>query len=104
MKIQEIQPVILASQSPRRRDILQQHGVSIVLRPTHTDEHLLDGISPEDAVCLLSREKAEACYREICPEEFRKWIAEACFLKADEEDLEYFEDFEPEPERDEERV
>ena len=40
MKIQEIQPIILASQSPRRRDILQQHGVSIVLRPTHTDEHL----------------------------------------------------------------
>ena len=74
MKIQEIQPVILASQSPRRRDILQQHGVSIVLRPTHTDEHLPDGISPEDAVCLLSREKAEACYREICPEEFREGL------------------------------
>jgi len=48
MKIQEIQPVILASQSPRRRDILQQHGVSIVLRPTHTDEHLPDGICPEE--------------------------------------------------------
>ena len=46
----------------------------------------------------LCREFAE----DICPEEFRKWIAEACFLKADEEDLEYFEDFEPEPERDEE--
>ena len=74
MKIQEIQPVILASQSPRRRDILQQHGVSIALRPTHTDEHLPDGISPEDAVCLLSREKAEACYREICPEEFREGL------------------------------
>ena len=48
----------------------------------------------------LCREFAE----DICPEEFRKWIAEACFLKVDEEDLEYFEDFEPEPERDEERV
>lgn len=70
MKIQDIQPVILASKSPRRQDILKEHGISFILRPTDTDETLPDNISPEEAVKLLSREKAAACLQSLSSEEF----------------------------------
>ncbi len=70
MKIQDIHPVILASKSPRRQDILKEHGISFILRPTDTDETLPGSISPEEAVKLLSREKASACLQSFSPEEF----------------------------------
>lgn len=74
MKIQEINPVILASKSPRRKDILEKHHVSIVLRPANADETLPEGIGPEEAVSLLSNKKALACYHSVCPAEFQKGL------------------------------
>lgn len=70
MKIQDIHPVILASKSPRRQDILKEHSISFILRPTNTDETLPGNISPEEAVRLLSQEKASACLQSLSPEEF----------------------------------
>lgn len=57
-------PVILASQSPRRRDLLAKAGVpfSIVIRDT---EELKDADLPPQELCLHNaRAKAEAVFRE----------------------------------------
>ena len=52
--------VILASKSPRRLEILRNHGVEPVVMPGNTDEALPDGISFTDAVTMLSERKAMA--------------------------------------------
>ena len=52
---------ILASGSPRRRQLLEQIGLrGFAVRPTDADETLPDGIDPGAAVELLSRRKGEA--------------------------------------------
>ncbi len=57
--------VILASKSPRRIEILRSHGVDAVIKPTDTDETLPEGIGMTDAVEMLARRKAEACYESV---------------------------------------
>lgn len=70
MKIQDIHPIILASKSPRRQDILRAHGVDYIVRPTDTDETLPNGIAPDEAVKLLSLEKAKTCLQSLPNAEF----------------------------------
>lgn len=53
--------IILASQSPRRRDLLNQLGVKFVCEPTDADETLDGAYLPDDAVRILSARKAAAC-------------------------------------------
>lgn len=50
--------VILASKSPRRSDILYEHGVKTLIMPGDVDESLPPGISFVDAVKMLSYKKA----------------------------------------------
>ena len=57
--------IILASQSPRRLEILEKHGYIPVTMPQDTGESLPDGIGMTDAVELLSSEKARACYESV---------------------------------------
>ena len=57
--------IILASKSPRRIEILHKHGVDAVILPTETDESLPDGIGMTDAVELLAKRKAMACYESV---------------------------------------
>ena len=52
--------IILASKSPRRRELLGLCGVEFDVKTTEADETLPENISPEEAVCMLSRIKAEA--------------------------------------------
>lgn len=55
-------PLILASQSPRRRDLLQQAGYQFVVDPPHETveaEAPTSGLSPRKLVAELSRCKAE---------------------------------------------
>lgn len=52
--------VVLASASPRRRDLLRAIGVDAVVAPTDTDESILDGEDPFDAAERLARDKAQA--------------------------------------------
>jgi septum formation protein len=52
--------VILASQSPRRRELLTLIGVAHEVRPADIDETLLDGETPIVHVERLAREKAMA--------------------------------------------
>lgn len=54
------QTLVLASASPRRRELLDQIGVSFEIIVHHIDETLLSGESPTDYVCRLARAKAAA--------------------------------------------
>lgn len=50
--------IILASGSPRRREIMEAHGVRPIILQTEVDESLPDGIAPESAVLFLALKKA----------------------------------------------
>ncbi len=51
-------PIILASRSPRRIHLLRQIGLSFTVQESGVDEHIDDGVGPEEAVRKLSFEKA----------------------------------------------
>ena len=53
----------LASQSPRRAELLRQIGVPFVTSPADIDETPLPGESPEDFVRRMAIEKARAIHR-----------------------------------------
>ena len=52
--------IYLASQSPRRRELLDQIGVSYQVVSVDVEEQRQAGESPGDYVCRLAREKAQA--------------------------------------------
>ena len=51
--------MILASQSPRRRELIALISPEFRVMPAQGEEILPEGISPEQAVLLLSRQKAD---------------------------------------------
>jgi septum formation protein len=55
---------ILASASPRRRELLASIGLDFAVVPSHIPEIRGDGEAPEEYVARLSREKAAAIARE----------------------------------------
>ncbi len=55
-----VQPLILASGSPRRRDFLAGLGLSFLVAPTEVAETALAGEGPEIFVRRLAQEKAQA--------------------------------------------
>jgi septum formation protein len=57
--------LVLASQSPRRRELLKQAGVHFRVHPAHIPEDPLPGEEPIAYVTRLAREKAEAVFREL---------------------------------------
>lgn len=57
--------LILASASPRRRELLTQAGYAFEVRPAHIPEDPRPGEDPAAYVTRLAREKAEAAYREL---------------------------------------
>lgn len=52
--------VVLASSSPRRRDLLDLIGIKHDVRPADVDESIVGGETPADYAERLAREKAEA--------------------------------------------
>jgi len=52
--------LVLASQSPRRRELLGQLGLALEVRPAHADEAVLPGETPRDYVLRVARAKARA--------------------------------------------
>ena len=72
--------VVLASQSPRRRDYLERMGVSFVVRPADIPEPLPQHITPKENAKRLSLEKAEAVYAQIRDDTD---ISGACVLASD---------------------
>jgi septum formation protein len=57
--------LVLASASPRRRELLAQAGYAFVVRPAHIPEDSLPDEDPIAYVVRLAREKAEAVFREL---------------------------------------
>ena len=55
--------LILASGSPRRRELLERVGLRFTVAPADVDETLVPGLSPREQVMRLSRIKAEAAAR-----------------------------------------
>ncbi len=52
--------LVLASQSPRRRELLEQLGLSLEIRPAHVDEAVRPGEPPREYVLRVARDKARA--------------------------------------------
>ncbi len=52
--------LILASSSPRRREILENAGYKFEILPANIDESVPNDISPEDAVKMIAAKKASA--------------------------------------------
>jgi septum formation protein len=52
--------VILASNSPRRRELLAQIGMTFLVAPANVDESLRDGETPKDYAERLALDKARA--------------------------------------------
>ncbi len=57
--------LVLASASPRRRELLTQAGYRFQVHPAHIPEDPLPGEKPIAYVTRLAREKAEAVFREL---------------------------------------
>ncbi len=56
--------MILASQSPRRKELLSLITEDFRIIPAKGEEILPDGISPRDAVMLLAEQKAQEIYQQ----------------------------------------
>jgi septum formation protein len=63
--------LVLASASPRRRELLAQAGYTFEVRPAHVPEDPRPGEEPLAYVARLAREKAEAVYRDLAGREGR---------------------------------
>lgn len=57
--------LILASNSPRRKELLSLITIDFTVRSADVDETLPEGISPEDAVVYLSELKARAVFNGV---------------------------------------
>src|SRR5262245_7270975 len=55
--------LLLASASPRRRELLRRAGVAFEIEPADVDERVRDGESPRHYATRLAREKALAVAR-----------------------------------------
>lgn len=53
-------PIILASTSLRRKELLQQIGVKFEIVPSQVSEDIEKKLSPREAVCVLAQRKADA--------------------------------------------
>lgn len=60
-------PIVLASGSPRRQELLRQIGLDFTVRPSQAAEAYPEGLAPRQIVEYIAREKAEAVERS--PEE-----------------------------------
>lgn len=64
--------IYLASQSPRRRELLQQLGIACQVLPSHIDENPHAGETVAAYVIRLAREKAEVCLRRVAQESLER--------------------------------
>ena len=55
--------IVLASASPRRKEILNMLGIDIIIRPSHAKEDTGNCTDPEEIVKLLAEQKAKAIPR-----------------------------------------
>jgi len=75
--------LILASASPRRRELLESMGVAFEIHATAIDESRKDGEISEDFVIRLAREKANAAYRELADPNVAVLAADTIVVQGD---------------------
>ena len=68
--------ILLASSSPRRRELLTSYGFPLVVRPADTDESVRDYLPVRKRVLALAQDKAEAVLSETGNDDPR-WILAA---------------------------
>lgn len=56
--------IILASNSPRRKELLKQHNIDFVVIPSKIDEQIDPKLNPYENVMNLARQKALDVYKE----------------------------------------
>jgi len=78
--------ILLASSSPRRRELLEFYGFPLVVRATETDESLRDDLPVRKRVAALARDKAYAALSVSAGSDPR-WILAADTLVAVEEQV-----------------
>jgi septum formation protein len=55
-----MEEILLASSSPRRRELLESYGFPLLVRPSDTDESVRDHLPVRERVVALARDKANA--------------------------------------------
>lgn len=65
MKISKTFPLVLASSSPRRQELIQYLQIPYILHAVATDENIVADLSPEKAVMQLAEEKALASANDL---------------------------------------
>ena len=60
-----IKRIILASSSPRRKEILSMLGLPFDVVSPDADENIKEALSPEEYVCTLSARKGDAAMKEL---------------------------------------
>ena len=65
----KISDIILASSSPRRKEILETVGVSFCVVTSDADESVPDGLSPDKVVCEIAGRKCEAVLERLKSED-----------------------------------
>ncbi|MGH9605371.1 MAG: Maf family protein [Terracidiphilus sp.] len=75
--------LVLASASPRRRELLTQAGYSFTVRPAHISEDPLAGEDPIAYVVRLAREKAQAVYTQLTAADYGQSADPLAVLGAD---------------------
>jgi septum formation protein len=58
-------PLILASASPRRRQLLEMLGIPVEVRPSHIEEQRAEGETPVEYAERLARDKARSVQGEL---------------------------------------
>lgn len=69
-----MEPIILASSSPRRQEILNMLGIPFRVIMPNIDETLTVMLEPDDVPELLAREKVTAVLNSLPPEQEIPWI------------------------------
>ncbi len=74
-EMKENQPIdtkqlVLASQSPRRKDLLEEAGVLIDIIPSHAEEILPEGVAPAQCAMALASMKA----RDVAATQPNRWV------------------------------
>lgn len=66
--------IILASQSPRRKQLLEQAELAFEIKTAHADEHYPAGMAPEQVPLFIAANKARAVLETLPEEEGRETI------------------------------
>lgn len=75
--------LVLASGSPRRREMLENMGVIFSVHVTDTDESRSEGEAPEDLVTRLARDKAKAAYTDLAKDGVAILAADTIVVQGD---------------------